>query len=126
MELDAEKCLMQRLLTTLVIAMFGLAFWPRMAYSLHNQEMKALNKKHNRENKALKEQQRAMRNVMNQHELTSDSIERFQHNMKMQRHLSKKQQHEETRRLKQQGRKTGNKAVDIQPRRQESSQVTFP
>ena len=48
----------------------------------------------------VKQQQRAMKKVMSQHEQSGDSRERFKHNMKMQRQMVKKSQKAETRRQK--------------------------
>jgi hypothetical protein len=65
-----------------------------------NSEMHQLKKRHKEQKKALRQQQRAMRNVMSQHERSSDDIERFNHDLKMQRQLLRKDQKDETHNLK--------------------------
>src|SRR5439155_23831491 len=52
---------------------------------LPNQETKDLKKRHKKQRKMVKQQQRAMKKVMGQHEQTSDSRERFKHDLRMQR-----------------------------------------
>lgn len=67
---------------------------------LPNQETKDLKKRHKKQRKMVKQQQRAMKKVMGQHEQTSDSRERFKHDLRMQRQMVRKSQKDETGRLK--------------------------
>ena len=92
------------LISVSTIAALGLALLPLWAFPPRSVEMKQLKKNHSKERKTLKQQQRGSNNIMKQHDLDSESKQRFQHNMKMQRQLVKKNQRQETRRLKQQGK----------------------
>lgn len=65
-----------------------------------NQEKKELKKRQKAQRKVVKQQQRAMKKVMEQHGQTSESRERFKHDMKMQREIVQKSQKAETRRQK--------------------------
>ena len=83
------------------VAALGLGLLPMKAFPSPPAEMKQLRKSHGKQRKTLKQQQRAARNIMKQHEVDRESTERFRHNMQMQRQLLKKNQHVEARRLKQ-------------------------
>ena len=89
------------LISIATTAALGLALLPLWAFPARSAEMKALKKGHSRERKTLRQQQRGSNNIMKQHDLDSEARQRFQHNMKMQRQLVKKNQRQETRRLKQ-------------------------
>ncbi len=92
---------MKKVLACLAAAIVVLLPLGRIAaFPFPNQEIKALRKQHKEQRKALKQQQRAMRQVMAQHELTSESQQRFRHNLKMQRQELQRRQRDETRRLK--------------------------
>jgi uncharacterized membrane protein YhiD involved in acid resistance len=65
-----------------------------------DQETKQLKKRHKAQNKEAKQQQRAMKRVMAQHEQSSDSRARFKHDLKMQRQMLRRSQKEETQRMK--------------------------
>ncbi len=99
---SGSRCPMRRLLACLAAATFMLLPLGRItAAPARNQEMKALRKQHKEQRKVLKEQQRAMKKVMEQHDLPSESQQRFRNNMKMQRQEMHRRQRDETRRLKQ-------------------------
>lgn len=63
-------------------------------------QLKALQKRHRIEHRKNKQDQRAMRRVMVQHRVGGAANRRFQHNLKMQRQLLRKNQSQEVRRLK--------------------------
>ncbi len=65
-----------------------------------DQQLRALKRLHKEELKSQKAQQKAMRKVLAQHELTAASRRRLKHNLKMQHDLLRKEQRHETRRLK--------------------------
>jgi hypothetical protein len=92
---------MRRVLVLLALAvMLGSPLETLTASRDSNSEMHQLKKRHKEQNKALKQQQRAMKKVMDQHELSSDVTERFNHDLKMQRQLLRKDQKDETHNLK--------------------------
>ena len=86
------------------VAALGLSLVPLVAFPHRSEAIRETQKRHRKENKVLKQQQRAMKNVMKQHAQTSDSNQRFKSNMKIQRQLAKGNQRQETRRQKQQGK----------------------
>ncbi len=92
---------MKKLLACLGAAIFALVPVVSIAaLPLPHQEMKALRKQHKEQRKTLKQQQRAMKRVMTQHDLPSESQQRFRRNLKMQREELRRRQKDETRRLK--------------------------
>jgi hypothetical protein len=64
-------------------------------------EARQLKKRQKAQRKDLKEQQRAMKKVMGQHELSDEQRERFKNDLKMQERLLHKSQKDDSRRLKQ-------------------------
>jgi hypothetical protein len=70
------------------------------ATALSNLEIRTLKRHQKGERKKLEQQQRAMKKVMAQHEQSSESRKRFEHNLKMQRQFLRKNQKDEVRRLK--------------------------
>lgn len=69
---------------------------PARSYETHQ-----LKKHQKAERKDLKEQQRAMKKVMGQHELSDEQRERFKSNLKMQKQMLHESQKDDSRRLKQ-------------------------
>lgn len=69
---------------------------PARSYETHQ-----LKQHHKAQRKDLKEQQRAMKKVMDQHELSDDQRARFKNNLKMQKQLLRESQKDDSRRLKQ-------------------------
>src|SRR5579863_10322217 len=60
-----------------------------------------LKKRHKEQRKTIKQQQRAMKNVVSQHPQSSEERQRFKHDLKMQRQLLRKNQKNESRNLRQ-------------------------
>jgi hypothetical protein len=92
---------MRKLLASFVAAiLLVLPLGKLTATPLPNREMKELKKHHKEQRKMLKQQQHAMKRVMGQHAQSSDSRERFKHDLKMQRQMLRKGQKAETRHQK--------------------------
>ena len=96
-----RRGVMRRVLVLLAAAvMLGSPLETLTASRGSRSAMHQLKKRHKEQKKALKQQQHAMKKVMNQHELSSDVTERFNHDLKMQRQLLRKDQKDETQNLK--------------------------
>ena len=92
---------MRRLLILLVTAVvLDFALGSVRAVAARDQQMHDLAKRHKQERKTLKQQEHAMKNVMNGHELTGTERQRFKRNLKMQRQVLQRGQKDETKTLK--------------------------
>jgi hypothetical protein len=73
---------------------------PIEASPARDQEKHDLNKRHKDQRKALKVEQRGMKKVMKQHELSGAERQRFTHQLKMERQVLRSGQKDETKTLK--------------------------
>lgn len=73
---------------------------PLPAAPARSYEVRQLKKQHKAQRKSLKEQQRAMKSAMGQHELPAEQRRRFKNDLKMQKRLLAKGQKDESRGLK--------------------------
>ena len=77
-----------------------------------NREMHELRRQQKQQRKMFAGQQRAMKNVMKRHPQSPEQHRRFQHNMKMQRQLFRREQKAEVRNLKQERKSAKRKGKD--------------
>ena len=88
----------------LVAMTFGVPAGSLRAAPARSFEAHQLKKRHKAQQKDLEQQQRAEKRVMGQHELSAEQRDRFNSNLKMQRRLLLKNQNDESRRAKHQGK----------------------
>ena len=95
---------------SLSVALASIPAAPARSYEAHQ-----LKKHHKAERKALKEQQRAMKRVMAQHQLSDDQRARFKNDLKMQKRLLHNGQKDESHNLKQSQKKQNQKHAKTAP-----------
>jgi small-conductance mechanosensitive channel len=92
------------LLLLFAAAMLGASAGNLRAAPARSYEARQLKKQHKGQGKALKQQQRAMKKVMGQHQLSADERDRFNNNLKMQKRLLHKRQKNESREARHSGK----------------------
>jgi gas vesicle protein len=85
----------------LAAVVLGLPAGALQAAPARSYETRQLKQQHKAQQKDLKEQQRAMKKVMGQHEMSDEQGSRFKHDLKMQKQMLRKSQKDDARRLKQ-------------------------
>jgi Spy/CpxP family protein refolding chaperone len=92
---------MRKLLLFLLLSALTLGFSPGALRSApaRSYQTRQLRKQHKEQRKDLKQQERTMKKIMDQHELSDEQRKRFKHDLKTQQRLLRKTQKDDSRRL---------------------------